>query len=201
MDILYYIIALVIAVTVHEFFHAWTATYLGDPTPKYDGRLTLNPLAHFDIYGVLVFIISHFRFGWGKPVVWNPRNIKDPVLGGLAISLAGPFSNFLLALVFSIPVKYLPMENVVWPFFYIAFYTNLLLMVFNFLPIPPLDGSKIIMALFPRFYARYIEQYFNYWFFVPFILIFIENSTGRGIIGPFIFNAVEKIAFLIGVNT
>lgn len=145
------IIALTLAITVHEFAHAWMGWRLGDPTAKYAGRLTLNPLAHLDPLGTLLLLLA--GFGWGKPVPYNPHNLKHPRRDSLLIALAGPISNFLLALFFSIIFKHFYLgEEGSWFFilFYFLIYVNLVLMVFNLLPIPPLDGSQILTSLWKR---------------------------------------------------
>lgn len=177
LEILSFLIAIIVALTVHEFAHAYVANYLGDPTAKYAGRLSLNPTSHFDLYGSLVLIVSliasvyaHFPFifGWGKPVPVNPYNLKHRH-GELIVSLAGPVSNFLIAIVLVLIIAFLPAGNGVGLNFSVIvsvlngageygglamlaasiISVNVALGIFNLLPIPPLDGSRILFILFP----------------------------------------------------
>jgi Zn-dependent protease len=150
--------AIIIAFTVHEFSHALTAELLGDNTPKVLGRLTLNPLSHIHGLGFLLLIVA--GFGWGKPVPFNANNLKNPKWGSAIIALAGPFSNLVLA-VLSGAVLWLLSNNIalspnsllsVFLVFLVQF--NIILMLFNLLPIPPLDGSKLLFALIPDRYAQ-----------------------------------------------
>ena len=172
-----FIVGLVLAVTVHEFSHAWVALYLGDPTAKYKGRVTLNPLAHLDPMGtIMLFLVG---LGWGKPVPVNPYNLRNPKRDSALVSLAGPASNILTAIVIAIPYKYLIMHGGTEVSFEVArflrasFDLNLILAIFNFVPLPPLDGSKIIGVFIPdRLYGKYqrfLEDGIKY--FVAFILI------------------------------
>lgn len=145
---------LVLAVSIHEFSHAWSAYILGDETAKMNDRLTLNPFKHFDVTGLLLILFTFF--GYGKPVPVNPNNFKNPVQGLVFTSLAGPASNFLQALVYAmlfLVLKTIPpqpdfLTTLTYSLPTIGF-INLALMVFNLLPIPPLDGSKIWGYLSP----------------------------------------------------
>ena len=137
-------VALVVAVTIHEFAHAFIADRLGDPTPKINGRVTLNPLAHLDPVGTLAILIANI--GWGKPVPYDPYNLANPKRDSLLISLAGPASNFILASLLALLLRFSPVPTmIVLPMIMI----NIGLGVFNLLPIPPLDGSKILSGLLP----------------------------------------------------
>lgn len=142
-----FILALLLAITIHEFAHAWMANYLGDPTAKYQGRLTLNPLAHLDPIGTIFLLLA--GFGWGKPVPINPNNLQDETIDGIKISLAGPFSNLLLATFLGLLIRFIPFSTAVFNFLVIIIVLNLILMVFNLLPIPPLDGSHILKLFIP----------------------------------------------------
>ena len=138
-----------IAFPVHEFAHAATAVALGDDTPKWMGRYTLNPLVHIDPMGaILIFLVG---FGWAKPVTWNPNNIDmDRRWGSILVSAAGPLSNILLAVLATVVLKSgLVTTPFVFSFLYFFVQINVLLFVFNLLPIPPLDGSHILFALLP----------------------------------------------------
>lgn len=193
------IIAILLAITVHEFAHAWTATVLGDPTAKMEGRLSLNPLVHLDPFGTIMLLLVHF--GWGKPVPYNPYYLKNPRLGSLLIALAGPFSNFLLALIFSIPLKYVSPDSIFVQFFLVVVFINLGLMVFNLLPIPPLDGSKVVAFLIPARYSQQLASYYQYGPLILLGIIIIERITNIPIISPIIISIIEKLALLIGIMT
>ena len=149
-DTILFLIAIIIAVTIHEYAHAKTAFLLGDPTPQNQGRITLNPLKHLDITGSIFFILA--GFGWGKPVITNPYNYRRPAIDYAITSIAGPVANLLLAIVASLPgtIYYITgnlSNSLLLNFFEILFQANLLLFVFNLIPIYPLDGSKVIMAM------------------------------------------------------
>jgi len=137
-----FVIAILTAITIHEYAHAWTANFYGDPTAKSMGRLSLNPLAHLDLLGTIFLLIA--GFGWGKPVIVNPRNFKNPKLDNLTVSLAGPMSNLLLAVILGLIYRFFKMPTVLEELLFLMIFFNLVLMIFNLIPIPPLDGSKIL---------------------------------------------------------
>lgn len=154
-DTLYMLPGIIIGFSLHEFAHAQVATWLGDNTPKYQGRLTTNPLAHIDIIGFLMMIFA--GFGWAKPVEINPNNFKNKKRDDILVSLAGPLMNLVIAFLFLILMKivyYVPQsilndeiyENIM-NFFYSAVWINIVLFVFNLIPIPPLDGHHILSDL------------------------------------------------------
>ncbi len=151
-----FVVALVVGIPVHEFAHAWTAQLLGDPTAKYQGRVSLNPFAHLDPLGTILLFVA--GFGWGKPVPVNPQYFARPALDELLVALAGPASNFLIAVVLALLVRFLPTE-VITVVVMAVIQINLYLMVFNLVPIPPLDGSKIFGALFGPDVTRALEAY------------------------------------------
>lgn len=173
------LLILVIALTVHEFAHAWVAVSLGDPTPRREGRLTLNPRAHLDVLGSLMFLIA--GFGWAKPVRWSPWNIRiDPRWGRLLVAAAGPLSNLLLAFLMALVVQVVEMPMIdrrsgVWailpsPVLFTQQFIllNVVLCFFNLLPITPLDGFEVAAGLLPPRLAspfRRLEPY------GPFILL------------------------------
>ena len=155
LEVLLFVAYLVLAVAVHEFAHAFASDRLGDPTARAAGRLTLNPLAHIDPVGTIVlpmFLIflsgGIFAFGWGKPTPFDPYNFRNPRRDSAIISLAGPLSNLLLAIVISLIIHLFPYNllNILVPFII----TNISLALFNLIPVGPLDGEKIVFGLLPR---------------------------------------------------
>jgi Zn-dependent protease len=141
-------VAILFGFSIHEYSHAQAACFLGDPTAKLQGRLTINPLAHFDPVGtLLIFIIG---IGWGKPVPFNPYNLRNQKWGPALVGLAGPASNFLMALIIGLSLRFLGLSNpFLVSFFSVFVWINLILGIFNLLPIPPLDGSHILLAALP----------------------------------------------------
>jgi Zn-dependent protease len=155
LTILITIVILIMSVVLHELSHGYVAELLGDPTPRLQGRLTVNPLKHLELFGsVIVPIITslaHFTFGWAKPIEWNPYNIKNRRLGEFLISAAGPLANLLIALIFGLIIRY-GLSSLPISFLYMSGYVveiNITLAIFNLIPIPPLDGSKILFSLLP----------------------------------------------------
>jgi len=144
--------SLLIAVTVHEFAHAWAANELGDPTARYMGRLSLNPLVHLDPLGTVMMVVTAITgmgIGWGKPVPVSPYRLRfGQRLGGGIVSLAGPLANLLLALVLGLLLRFVPMLPVLIRLLLVtAVWTNLILSMFNLLPLPPLDGHSVLLGL------------------------------------------------------
>ncbi len=154
----FYIVNLIVAVTIHEFAHAWAADKLGDPTPRLQGRLTLNPLSHLDPVGSILILLA--GIGWGKPVVFDPYNLRNPRKDAAIISFAGPCTNFILAMVLSILLKLFTQFHIlnestigsgsIYLFIFSAVLLNVTLGLFNLIPIHPLDGFKIVGGLLSR---------------------------------------------------
>ncbi|HET7713022.1 MAG TPA: site-2 protease family protein [Patescibacteria group bacterium] len=142
--IYFWLVGLLLAITFHEAAHAWVADKLGDKTPRYMGRVNLNPLAHLDPVGTLLILFA--GFGWGKPVQFNPLSLRNPALGAALISLAGPLTNFILAGVFAILIRLEIAPLNLWA--QIAA-INIMLGVFNLVPFAPLDGEKVVGGLLP----------------------------------------------------
>jgi Zn-dependent protease len=172
------IIILVFSIIVHEVAHGFMADWLGDPTARLQGRLTLNPIKHIDPVGSiivpLITSLSGFTFGWAKPVQWNPYNVKDKRMGELLISIAGPASNILIALVFGLIIR-LAGNSLSASFISISVYIviiNIVLAVFNLVPLPPLDGSKILFSILPSKYMWIREMLEAYSVFFFLLLIF-----------------------------
>src|SRR3989344_2828840 len=178
MDItitIFSLIILLFSVVIHELAHGSVANSLGDPTAKYEGRLTLNPLKHLDMFGSIILpLLLLFAtagqgpvFGWAKPVPINPYNFKDQKWGSLKVALAGPLSNLALALVFGLLVRFMPYGLLaqapgIFLMFSFIVQINIMLAIFNLVPIPPLDGSHIFLELLPRQFDRlklFVRQY------------------------------------------
>ena len=156
MTVLLHLIILIMSVVIHEVAHGYAAQYLGDPTARLAGRLTLNPLKHLDPVGsflvpLLTWISGGFVFGWAKPVPYNPYNLKQGRWSEAFVAIAGPVSNLLLAAVFGTIIRFgigfLPQTMV--SVFVLIVLVNISLAIFNLIPIPPLDGSKILFAFLP----------------------------------------------------
>lgn len=194
-DIIARVIVLLIAFTLHELAHAVTADYLGDPTPRHMGRITLNPLAHLDPFGTILLIVS--GFGWAKPVMVNPMNLRgNPRTSMAIVAVAGPISNIFLASLAAIPVRlgFIELTNTslgVFPspglLFFEFIWINLILAFFNMIPIPPLDGSKILVALLPPDLAYRFRTLEQYGFLILMLVVMVLPSMlGIDILGPLI---------------
>jgi Zn-dependent protease len=199
------LIVLAIAFTVHEFAHAWTADRFGDNTPRANGRLTLNPLAHLDPIGSLMLIVG--GFGWAKPVPVNPYALqRSSPLAMMWVALAGPMSNFLMAILMAIPVRilianpgFIDLSNQDFLFTLVENFIiiNLSLMLFNLLPIAPLDGSKIAVAVLPESWGRVVEQISNYGPMVLLAVVFIGPRFGIDLLGWIIDPVMLKLWLLL----
>jgi len=150
------LIGLAIAISIHEASHAFVANLLGDPTAKYQGRMTLNPLAHLDPIGTILLLLV--GFGWGKPVPVNPQYFSRPAIDELLVALAGPASNFLIAGVFGLFAQIAGTGSFAL-ILAVVVQINVLLMLFNLIPIPPLDGSKVFRVLLGERAFRLLELY------------------------------------------
>ncbi len=198
------IFTLLIAFSVHEFAHAWTANAFGDDTPRAAGRLTLNPLAHLDPMGTIVLIFA--GFGWAKPVPVNPYALQRRSSSALMwVSLAGPFSNFLLAIIAAIPLRfswisYAPSSQFLpSPYqFIIEFIAiNLLLMLFNLIPLSPLDGDKIAEYFLPESCNRVFQRIRPYSPILLLIIIFVLPMVGVDILGWIIHPVLSNLFNLL----
>lgn len=196
------------ALTIHEYFHGWTANKFGDPTARLQGRLTLNPLAHIDILGALCFVFAHF--GWGKPVPVNPYNFRNPRRDNVIVSFAGPASNFISALLFGIIFQLLrnatfiplPLSVFLYNLLLSGIVVNLSLAFFNMIPLYPLDGSHILEGLLPYPMALKYKGIERYSPFILLGLIIMGNYAGisilSAILGPPIHFFLKLFAGLRG---
>ena len=176
-------IAILLSLTVHEFCHALVGKWRGDKTAEREGRLTLNPLAHIDPIGAVPMLL--FGFGWAKPVPFNPYNLKNPKWDSVLIALAGPASNFLLACIAAVVLRFLvgngfvtDIHNLLIVFLFFLILLNLFLFFFNLIPVHPLDGSKLFFALFdgPK-YAAAREALLHYGPNILFALVLLSLFT------------------------
>jgi Zn-dependent protease len=196
------------SLSIHESAHAWTADWLGDPTGRYLGRVTLNPLAHIDPMGTIVFpllgmYVGGFIFGWAKPVPVNTTRLKNPRKDHLLIAAAGPASNIVAAVVFLVSVKVIngamdPMaireHSIVYPLFWMCqtgLFLNVILSVFNLLPIPPLDGSWILAGLLPGNLADRMDKLRPYSFIL--LIALLMSGVFETILNP-VLRFVQQLA-------
>jgi Zn-dependent protease len=180
INIFFQIIILIVSVMAHEVAHGAAAYAFGDPTAKNQGRLTLNPLKHIDLFGsiilplILVVSGTGFIFGWAKPVPYNPYNLRNRKLGEFCVAIAGVLTNFLFAVIFAIALRFVSVLDLSPSAIDLIQYiilVNLILGIFNLFPIPPLDGSKILLSLAPYRFERQVLALEKYGFY--FLIIFI----------------------------
>ncbi|MDZ4226336.1 MAG: site-2 protease family protein [Patescibacteria group bacterium] len=206
-DIVFSIIVLIFSVVLHEVAHGYMANYLGDPTARLQGRLTLNPLSHIDPLGsifipaLLVFTHSPFLIGWAKPVPYNPYNLRGNY-GEALVAFAGPATNILLALIFGLGLRFFGglLDPTLVSAFAIIVFINTLLALFNLIPIPPLDGSKVLSGLLPgefgRVYDRFRESFERLGLLVSIFIILFAFY----LFSPFFFALLQTIfGFLTGI--
>jgi Zn-dependent protease len=188
------IVICLFSIAFHEVAHGWVAFALGDSTAKREGRLTLNPLKHIDPIGtvllpIMLILIKLPGFGWAKPVPVNPYNFKDQKYGSAKVAVAGPLANISLALVFGLALRFLPIiytNGKLWTIFAYIIYINLVLAIFNLVPIPPLDGSHILFILLRKGADKFKMFLVRYGFFLLIFIIF------------FFFQYVSWIAYWFG---
>lgn len=202
------VVTFLLAITLHELGHAWTADKLGDPTARMAGRLTLNPIKHLDFLGTLVFfssmLFTGFAIGWAKPVLVNPFNLKRPRQDMAVVALAGPAANILIAIICSFIYRYMrglvftPDQTfllaILTPLFYLVEYSimiNIMLAVFNLVPVPPLDGSKILAGILSREQANLYSRIEPYGFIILIVLL------GTGIINRVVYPVISTLYRLL----
>jgi Zn-dependent protease len=196
ISIIFLILAFAVAITIHEASHAWMADHLGDPTARLEGRLSLNPLAHYDPIGTTLLLITAvlwwlkypvFPFGWAKPVMFDPYNLARPRRDAALISLAGPAANLALATVLGI-INRLLITNPFSPFYifssltYFLIVLNVSLAIFNLIPIHPLDGGKILAGLLPAKEAAEFDRLLNRYGFLLLLFLIFPTFGGASII-------------------
>lgn len=196
-------VLLVIAISVHEFSHAAAADRLGDPTPRLAGRLTVDPRAHLDPIGTLLIFIA--GFGWGKPVPFDPFNLRDPKRDSAIISFAGPLSNLVMAVAASLLFRFLDAVPVIFPsiigsILFQFIYFNVLLAVFNLIPVHPLDGFKVVAGLLPKkYYSDWMDlSRYGMIFLIMLIFPFFGNSPIFTIVSPVV---KFLLSFLLSIKT
>lgn len=189
IPLFFFFIIIIPSAILHEYMHGWVADQLGDPTARYAGRLTLNPAAHIDKWGtiimpLLLFFLTRggFLFAYAKPVPYNPYNLRDQKLGPMWVAIAGPLSNFALAFAFGLAIRFLPLGAALADLLSIIVYANVLLGVFNLVPIPPLDGSKVLFAVLPDSLHQMRVFLERNGFFILLIFIFFLSHWIRPII-------------------
>lgn len=209
MDIIITIFSLVIllfSVVIHELSHGSVAYSLGDPTAKYQGRLTLNPIKHLDMFGsiilpLLLLMVTAGQgpiFGWAKPVPINPHNFRDQKWGSLKVAIAGPVSNFALALIFGLVIRLLPSELFVTnPGLFLIFsfivQINIVLAIFNLIPVPPLDGHWILFTFLPNRLLRLRDLLQQYGIFLLIFLIFFGGLDWLFGIVEYLFHIITGV--------
>lgn len=179
VNFIFSIIILIMSVVVHEVSHGYAADALGDPTPRSQGRLTLNPLKHLDFFGSVLFpalsyMLGGIIFGWAKPVMINPYNLRAKKWGEAIVAFAGPLSNIILAVIFSMLIRFAPdlgLSSSFVTFSMTIVVMNIVLAIFNLVPIPPLDGSKILFAILPQRFMNIRFKLEQYGFVI--VLVFI----------------------------
>ncbi len=183
--------AILFGLSFHEFWHAYTATRFGDDTPARQGRLTLNPIAHIDLIGFLMLVYA--GFGWAKPVQVNSNAFRNPKRDDILVSIAGPLSNLIIAIIFTLIIKGVTLfardlftiANYGEYIFRILIYfvwINLVLFVFNLIPLPPLDGSHVLFALLPNRFHHLKEQFFQFGGIALMALILFESLSNRDLL-------------------
>lgn len=202
--LIFFLIAIIIAITVHEFSHAWMANFLGDPTAKFSGRLTLNPISHLDPLGTIMILLV--GLGWGRPVPYNPNFVKRGKFGEALIALAGPLSNILVAVVFALSNRIYYMinnsylEGQLFTFLSVVIVMNIILAAFNLLPIPPLDGSKLLYFILDKLSFSPASWWARFERMGPMIIlaiIFAERMFHINII----WRILDPFIFLMGLIT
>ena len=199
-SMIYTVPALLIAITIHEYAHALTADAMGDPTPRYLGRLTFNPLAHLDILGAIMLALFHF--GWAKPVAINPNNFRNRREGMIKVSLAGPAANLFLCFLAALIMVSMQRLHVLTPgvsaFLLWTMQYNVWFAFFNLLPIPPLDGSRLLDEFLPPQTAYTYNSFVGrYGFYI--LIALVASGLISHIITPLALAYLERINTVLGI--
>lgn len=193
------IVSLLLAIAIHEFAHAWAADRLGDPTPRIQGRLTLNPLVHLDPIGTGLLILA--GFGWGKPVQFDPYNLSNPRRDAALISFAGPLSNLILASIAALLFNFGLFQNfengLVYEVLFRFIYLNVLLAIFNLIPIHPLDGGKILVGLLPDNLADDWDRILKQYGMILLIILILPIFNGAPLASQIVTPAIRLIVSLL----
>lgn len=192
-------LSIIYALTIHEYSHALAASLMGDQTAKDNGRLTLNPLSHMELFGTIMLLVA--GFGWGKPVPVNVYNLRYKRWGEALVSLAGPISNFLsvllFVLIFRIVSPYFEPTNMLILFLIFLITVNAILGVFNLLPLPPLDGSKVLFAILPDRWQNFKTQLTAYGPWILLVIILLDSFGQTSILSQVIGSLLGFIDFLL----
>lgn len=194
--IIFSLIVLLFSIIVHELAHGQVAFYLGDPTAKYAGRLTLNPLKHIDPIGSVVlplFLVltnSPFVIGWTKPVPINSYNFKNPRWDNLKVALSGPTSNFIIALFFGLLIRFIPLPFSLFRLFSIIAIYNIFWGLFNLIPIPPLDGSHVLFSFLPDSSTFQIKRFLQQYGLLLLLLFLFFGLNFLGPLASFLYSAI-----------
>lgn len=205
LDAFFVIAIIIFSAVIHEVMHGVAAEWLGDPTARLQGRITLNPFKHIDLFGsvllpaILVYTQSPFLFGWAKPVPYNPYNLRPGRFSEAIVAAAGPVANLIIAVLFGLLIRFFDFFSGFDPMLFYIVFINVMLFLFNLIPIPPLDGSKVLEALLPRSlqygYTRWRTNMehnpFLGMMIVILIIVFLGGSFGR-----FIYQVAQAIAGL-----
>jgi len=200
---IFYIAILIMSIVIHEVSHGFMAEYFGDNTARNAGRLTLNPIKHIDLFGsillpaVLIFTHAGFLFGWAKPVPYNPNNLRDKKWGTIAVAGAGVLANFFIAIVFGLIIRLTSSMALPSSFYFITsaiVIVNLALGIFNLVPIPPLDGSKILFSFLPESAFSFILAYEQYSLILLLVFIVFFSDYLYPILA-FLFHLTTGLAF------
>lgn len=188
-------ISLVVVITIHEYAHALVADRLGDPSPRVSGRVTLNPLSHLDPLGTLMILF--IGFGWGKPVAFDPYNLRHPKRDIAMIALAGPASNLALALILSLGLNFLALPLLIHSLFAILIQLNIMLAIFNLVPIYPLDGEKILKGILPHDLAVEYDHLMRQYGTIILVLMLLPIAGGRSPISALISPVISLLSSLL----
>ena len=205
MEVIIFIAILILSVVAHEIAHGYAANYLGDPTARLQGRLNPNPIKHLDPFGsvilptLLVLLNSGVLFGWAKPVPYNPYNLRGGRYGEAFVASAGVLTNLGIAIIIGLSIRFFDFNPVMDQILYQAVYINVFLALFNLLPIPPLDGSKIVSTLILKpHHIDYLKDKFSFIAYNPFAMIFVVFALAFLFIDEIVYSVILISKFIAG---